>query len=268
MAARPDTAQDPGFGESSGENKGVYVYGILPGDVEVADDTPGVGDPPGQVRLVRYQDLTALVSDVDASQPLGGPQDLTAHAQLLDAAAVGMPVLPLRFGAVVDSEDAVAHELLEAHYDEFTETLSELDGLAQYVVKGRYVEDAILTEVPSEDPQAASLNDQIRGTAPDTTRGERIQLGEMINNAVDAKRQQDTRALGDALEGLITASAVRPPSHELDAVHAAFLVKVDAEKKMELAVRKLAQDWDGRISLQLNGPMAAYDFVGAPAPES
>lgn len=264
MAARSDTAQDPG----SKENRGVYVYGILPGDVEVADETQGVGDPPSQVRLVRWQDLAALVSEVDLSKPLGRPDDFRSHAELLDATAADVPILPLRFGAVVDSEDAVAHELLEAHYDEFAEALRELDGLAQYVVRGRYAEDAILREVLSEDPQAASLNDQIRGVDPDATRDERIQLGETINNAVDAKRQQDTRALGDALEGLAVASVVRPPSHELDAVHVAFLVEVDAEEKVEQAVRKLAQDWDGRIDLRLSGPMAAYDFVGSSIPES
>jgi hypothetical protein len=167
----------------------------------------------------------------------------------------------------VDSEDSVAHDLLEAHYDEFTEALRGLEGVAQYVIKGRYVEDTILREMLSENPRAARLSDQIRGTDPDATREERIQLGEMINNAVDAKRQQDTRALGDAVEGLVTASVVRPPSHELDAVHVAILVEVDAEEEMEQAVRKLAQDWDGRISLQLSGPMAAYDFVGATASE-
>jgi gas vesicle protein GvpL/GvpF len=264
MAARSDTARDSG----SRPQKAVYVYGILPGDVEVADRTRGVGDPPGQVRLVRWQDLAALVSEVDLSKPLGRPDDLRSHAELLDASAAEVPILPLRFGAVVDSEDSVAHELLETHCDEFTKALRDLEGLAQYVVRGRYVEDAILREVLSEDPQAASLNDQIRGADPDATRDARIQLGEMINNAIDAKRQQDTRALGEAMEGLVVASAVRSPSHELDAVHVAFLVEVDGEEKMEQAVRKLAQDWDGRIGLRLSGPMAAYDFVGAPIPES
>ena len=40
---------------------------------------PGVGDPPGQVRLVHSDGLAALVSEVDLSKPLGSPQDLTAH---------------------------------------------------------------------------------------------------------------------------------------------------------------------------------------------
>src|SRR5215469_6227579 len=159
----------------------VYIYGILPGDVEVQPDVPGVGTPPGEVRIVRHRDLAALVSDIDPGLPLGQPEDLIAHEELLDATAAGVPVLPLRFGAVVASDDAVAEELLGAHYDDFSEALRQLEGHAQYVVKGRYVEDAVLREVLTENPEAARLGDQIRGADENATRELRMQLGELIS---------------------------------------------------------------------------------------
>ncbi|HEX4657056.1 MAG TPA: GvpL/GvpF family gas vesicle protein, partial [Streptosporangiaceae bacterium] len=177
----------------------VYVYGILPGDIELTAQMHGVGDPPGEVRVVRCGDLAALVSEVDVSRPLGSPGDLAAHEEILDASAADAPVLPMRFGAVVASEDAVAHDLLEDHRDEFTRALEELDGLAQYVVKGRYVEQAILKEILSENKHAARLRDEIAGAEPDATRDARIQLGEIVNNAITEKRVQDTRTLGKAM---------------------------------------------------------------------
>ena len=57
------------------------------------------------------------------------------------------------------------------------------------------------------------------------------------------------------------ASAVREPSHELDAVDVAFLVAVDEEGEVERVIENLAREWDGRIEVQLLGPMAAYGFV-------
>jgi Gas vesicle synthesis protein GvpL/GvpF len=244
----------------------VYVYGILPGDIEVEPGAAGVGDPPGEVRVVRHRDLAALVSDIDPSLPLGRPEDLVAHEELLDASAADVPVLPLRFGAVVTNDDAVAEELLGPHHDEFSAALRQLEGHAEYVVKGRYVEDALLREVLSEDPQAARLGDQIRGVDPDATRELRMQLGEIISNAVEVKRQQDTRTLGDAVTGIATASVVRPPTHELDAVHTALLIESSAVKDLEQAVQRLADDWDGRVQVRVIGPMAAYDFVGTADP--
>ena len=249
------------------QQTGIYVYGILPADAKLTSEMPGVGDPPGQVRVVYSDGLAALVSEVDVTQPLGSPEDLRAHKEILDASVTELPVLPLRFGAVLASEDAVAEELLAANRDEFTAALSELDGRAEYVVKGRYIEDAVLDEVLSENKQAARLRDKIRGKNPDATRDARIQLGELINEQVTAKREEDTRVLGNAMKGHCVASIVREPTHELDAAHVAFLVDTDQEEDMERVIENLAHDWGGWIEVRLIGPMAAYDFAGSAEPE-
>jgi Gas vesicle synthesis protein GvpL/GvpF len=240
-----------------------YVYGILPGDVELGGDVTGVGDPPAPVRVVRSGGLAALVSQVDPASPLGSPEDLMAHQEMLDASAAEVPVLPMRFGAVLASEEAVATELLDAHHDDFTAALHELEGRAQYVVKGRYAEPAIMEEVLSEDQEAERLRREIRGKDPDATRGARIRLGEIVNNAISAKREADTQALLEAMADHGIASVVREPSHERDAVHVAILVGADQEKEMEKAIDGLARRWAGRVDVHLLGPMAAYDFVGA-----
>jgi hypothetical protein len=245
---------------------GVYVYGILPGDIEVEPGTPGVGDPPGEVRAVRYRELTALVSDVDLDRPLGRAEDMFAHEELLDSSAAEVAVLPLRFGAVLASEDAVTDELLGPHYDEFSAALRQLEGHAEYVVKGRYVERKVLGQVLGQNPDAAQLADQVRDADPDVTRDQRIQLGEIVNDAIEAMRQADTRALGDAVADQVTASVVRPPTHELDAVYAAFLVETGKTEALEQAVDRLAGEWQDRMELQLIGPLAAYDFVAGAAP--
>jgi Gas vesicle synthesis protein GvpL/GvpF len=240
--------------------RAVYVYGILPGDVELEPGTTGVGDPPAEVRLVRHGDLAALVSDVEPNMPLGRPDDLIAHEELLDSVAAEVPVLPVRFGAVMTGDDAVAEELLDTR-DEFTAALDQLEGHAEYIVRGRYVEEAILHEALTEDPRAARLRDQIRNADPDATRNQRIQLGEIINNAIAAKREADTRAVGDALADFAAASVVREPTHELDAVYVAFLVESRRREDLEKAVRRLARDWRDRVELRLTGPLAVYDFA-------
>lgn len=246
---------------------GVYVYGILPGDIELESRATGVGDPPSPVRLVKYRDIAALVSDVDVARPLGGPQDLVAHEDLLDASAAEVPVLPMKFGAVVASEDVVMSELLEPHYDGFRAALKQLEGYAEYVVKGHYVETAILAEILRENPAAADLAAQVTSADAGTSQDRQARLSEMIGQEIAIKREQDTQVLGDALAAQVSASVTRPPAHELDAVHAAFLIEAQAGERLELALTKLAADWAGRVELQLTGPLAAYDFVSV-APTS
>jgi len=162
-------------------NRVYYIYGLVPGDVELTADARGIGDPPGKVELVRHQGIAALVTEIDATRPLGRPEDLMAHQRLLDAASAETPVLPLRFGAVLTGLPAVSDDFLAPHDDEFAAALEELEGRAEYVVKGRYVEQAVLTEVLSENREAARLRDSIRAAGnQDATRDLRIRLGEMV----------------------------------------------------------------------------------------
>jgi hypothetical protein len=256
MAAPTGREQARELGQS-----GCYVYGIVPADVELAADVRGVGDPPGRVQLVRHGGLGALVSEVDLTGKLGTPADLRAHAQVLDGAVVEVPVLPLRFGAVMATEDAVAGELLAVYQEAFAAALKDVEGRAQYVVKGRYVEQAVLAEALAEIPEAARLGKQIRGKDPNATRHARIRLGQLINNAIIAKRNADTRALGDVVAPHCVASVAREPTHELDAVNVALLAETSRQDDLERALSDLASAWEGRIELRLLGPQAPYDFT-------
>ncbi len=257
--AGPEQARDRG-------RAGCYVYGIVPADVEPAADVRGVGDPPGRIELVRHGGLAALVSEVDLTRRLGTPDDLQAHARILDATVVEVPVLPLRFGTVMATKDAVAGDLLAVYQEAFAAALKQAEGRAQYVVKGRYVEQAVLAEVLADIPEAARLGEQIRGQDPDATRHARIRLGEIISKAIAVKRAADTRALGGVVAPHCVASVVLEPTHALDAVHVALLVQITRHDDQEQALSGLAADWDGRVGIRLLGPQAPYDFAPALVP--
>jgi len=250
-------------GPDTEQQIGVYVYGIVPADVKLNSGVHGVGDPPGEIRLVRSGDLAALVSEVDITKPLGTPEDLQVHEEILDATVADVPVLPSRFGAVLTNEEAVAAELLDAHHDEFAAALGQLEGRVQYIVRGRYAEQAILEEILSEDSRAARLRDRIRGADPDATRELRIELGEIINNTIAKKRQADTQLLLSAMKNHCVASGVRAETSELDAAYVAFLIEADQTDELDRVVQDLADRWQGRVELNVRGPMAPYDFVGS-----
>jgi len=182
------------------QRKGIFVDGILPADIEVATGIPGVGQHPGPLRDVRCDGLAALISEVDSSEGLGSPDDLRTHREILDATAAEVPVLPLRFGTILASEDAVAEDLLTAHHD----------------------------AGPGEGK---------------------------------VRREEYTRAVRQAMEGLCVASVAREPAYALDAVHVAFLVAVDQQPDVERVIEDLAREWEGLIDVRLLGPMAALSFA-------
>ncbi|WP_068158743.1 GvpL/GvpF family gas vesicle protein [Rhodococcus phenolicus] len=264
-----DTSADERTPEEQGitGSTGIYVYGIVPADVEAESDATGVGTPPSGVSVVRRGEIAALVSEVPVDRPLGTPDDLKAHADLLDGTSAVAPVLPLRFGAVLSDEDAVSEELLAAHEDEFEAALKELEGRAQFVVKARYVEKALLGEILDENADAARLREEIRDKPEDATRDARMALGEIISQTIEAKRAEDTQRVVEALEELDPMVNLRDPTHDEDAAHVAILIELSRQGDLEDIVRSLAEEWDGRAKMDLLGPMAAYDFVMKRAPE-
>lgn len=244
---------------------GCYVYGIVPGAITLCPDAAGVGPPSGrgQVYLVPHEDIAAVVSGVDRTA-ISSPSCVLAHQRLLDGIVTRHPVVPLRFGTVLSNPEAVATGLLAPAYERFRSALRSLEGCAQYLIKGRYVEEMVLREVLAENPEASSLRDQVN-SVPNAiaTRHLRIRLGEIVSSALAAKRAADTRFLGDALVACCVASNVRDPVRAGDAFSLALLVKTARQAELEQAAGQVAGGWDGRIRLRVLGPMAPYDFAQA-----
>ncbi|MFC9553932.1 GvpL/GvpF family gas vesicle protein [Rhodococcus sp. NPDC056960] len=268
MTSSEDTDTDTDTADNNDEGAravGIYVYGIVPADVQPEEDATGIHDAP--IDIVTHGDIAALVSEIDPAQRLGTPADLRAHARILDGTSRVAPVLPLRFGAVVSDRDAVINELLAEHENEFSSALEALEGCAQYLVRGRYVEEAIIREIVDENPKATSLLESLREQPEELTRDARMALGEIIGNTLAAKRETDTGTALDALAPLTDTMTVREPTHDEDAVQIAVLLEVDRQDELEQTVGDLAARWDDRVTMRLVGPMAPYDFVVAPKPE-
>jgi hypothetical protein len=241
---------------------GSYIYGIVPVGTRIPDDLaplPQEGDP--GIGLVVAGDLAAVVSDISTDRPLGTRKDLMAHEQVLNAIAQDTPVLPMRFGAVVTDDDAVADELLTPHQDYFVRALEQMKGLTEFLLRGDYDQTAVLTRIVEDNPEIQRLREQIAGLDEDASYYDRIKLGEAISNSMDRLRQQDADATLDALERFAEATVVKEPGGENGAVHVAFLVRTDHRSDFERAVDELGDAWSGRVNLRLIGPTAAFDFL-------
>jgi hypothetical protein len=239
---------------------GLFLYGIVPADVEPTETANGLGDPPQPVSTIPLHDIAALVSEVPLDQPLGRPQDLLTYQRLLDGTATVTGVLPVRFGTVLSGRDAVI-DLLRTHHDDLLAALRQLDGRVEYAVRSRYRDQTLLSEVISENAEVARLREQIANQPEEATLNLRIRLGEIVTQAVEDKRNADTRRLADALAPYAEQVVTLPPAHESDAANVAALVRFQAREAFEAAVRKLTDDWSERADARLLGPLAPYDFA-------
>jgi hypothetical protein len=249
--------------KSQQTTRGSYIYGIVPAGVRIPEGLDAIpyGDEDGQLGLVTEGRLAAVVSDVATGRALGTRRDLMAHEAVLNAIAQETPVLPMRFGAVVTDDDAVADELLGPHQDYFVRALEQLEGHQEFRLRGDYDQDAVLSRILEADPRIQQMREKIAGVDEDASYYDRIRLGEAISQAMDQLRNEDAQACVDALSKFAVATEVKEVGGENGAVHVAFLVRTDHRSDFERAVDDLGDAWSGRIDLRLIGPTAAFDFL-------
>lgn len=237
-----------------------YVYGITTAGMS-RDALASIAGMDGQVRVVEHGSLAAVVEPVDPGRRLGRRRDVLAHSQVLDSIAADRAVLPLRFGSVVTGPEAVVEELLGPHEDEFTAALAGLEGHVQLILKVRYDQDVVLTEVVQESAEIRTLRERTRRMSEEAGYYDRIRLGELVSQSLEAKRDAEREELLAALTPCAVDWVVRRSAGMDSLLELAVLVDVRRRKAFEQTAEDLARRLADRATFQLVGPMAPYDFV-------
>jgi len=239
---------------------GCYVYGVV-GSTAAAPDTLPEGVGGTAVERVALDEVAALVSDVPLERPPGRRRDVLAHSAVLDAWAQRGPVVPVRFGSVLEGRDAVVPELLGPRYDDFVALLDDLAGRGQFTVRARYHEPVVLAEVVRENPEIERLREATRDAPEEAVYPEKVRLGELVAQAMEAKRQADAATLLDLVVPHVAAHVVHEGAGVDHLLEAAFLVDDDRRNRFEDALESVAEAMHERAAVRLLGPLAPYDFV-------
>lgn len=238
-----------------------YVYGVVAADSE-PPPTPGLGDQP--VRVLKADDggVAALVSQVESGDELRlGREEVLTHSRVLSEALERGPVLPMRLGIAMESEDDVRERLLEPSAPELGEQLEHFRGKFEAGVRVVYEEAALMQEVVAGNPEVARLRTVIQGRDPDATYYERIQLGQLVAEAVERIREADAENLLSALRQVSLDQSVSPPAHERMALNAAFLLDEKRSREFDEVLEAIAQGQSGRLRFRYTGPLPPHSFV-------
>jgi len=241
----------------------LYVYGLTWAGRGSACGR-GIGD--ARVELLEHGELAAIVSSVGGSALRAKRRDLLRHSDVLQHAFAQAPVLPLRFGTVLGSSDAVVDDLLAARYEELVSLLQQFEGTSELRLRATFVEQAVLAEIVRDDKHVARLRDVTR-TASDAD-PRRIQLGEAVAGALTARRAAAADEIVQSLAKHALDLRSEEPRDALEVVRASFLVGERKVRELERAAEALAARHKRRITFDLVGPMPPHSFVALTPPGS
>lgn len=235
-----------------------YLYGVVRRDhPRKLGDRTGVGSPPTPLRMVEADELVAIVSD--APENLRAKRrDLLAHEEVLEELCTQGATLPMRFGIVGDDDEAVSREV-GRNAENYHRLLTELDGRIEVNVKAKHHEDAVLRQVLLEDDKLRSLNDRLRdhdGGSYD----ERVQFGEMVSRAVEAREARDAEAIAQQLRGKVVQER-SGPAVDGCFLNISFLLEGPDVQEFQSTVDELRTSLDWLLELRVRGPLPPYSFT-------
>lgn len=249
--------------------KAVYVYGVLASGVELEPAGGGI-EGAERMRLLRAPRAAAIVADVPDGPVQTTRANLQGHSDVLANAAQHATVLPMRFGVAFPSEKHLEKELLEERGTALESLLAEYDGKVEVTLRGWFEDpDAVLREAVASNPEIGRLRDEIRDQPEDATYYARIRLGELVANALEARRSAEERRIMERLEPLARAVSAESELPERVVLNVAFLVERDRLGDFDRAVDTIAQELAGLIRFSYAGPLALHSFASvAPRQEA
>jgi Gas vesicle synthesis protein GvpL/GvpF len=238
-----------------------YVYAVVRGALPEDFAVPGAGADPAAVRTLEGGGLTAVVSDVPEGWAAAGRADLEAHDRVLSALIPHVTVIPMRFGVVLDSDEAVRDRLLERHSAELEDLLERLNGRVQMSVKAYYVEEALLRAVLERRPDLKRRSQALEGRPAEASRDERIALGREVAAEVEEQRAHDEHTVAEPLAAVAVEARVDPPASDRQVASVQLLVEVARRPELDAVVQRLDREHGDRITFRYVGPLPPYSFA-------
>jgi hypothetical protein len=185
---------------------------------------------------------------------------MLAHARVLEAALADGAVLPMRFGTVMEPEE-IRERLLGGHRDELRAQLEQMADKVEMNVRVLYEEQPLMRELVASDRRIAELRERVRGRSEDAGYYDRIQLGELVAQALERRREQDASELLAVLSAASLGVEVAEPAHERVVLNASFLLNRDQVREFDEALEALAETRHERMRFKCVGPLPPHSFV-------
>lgn len=241
-----------------------YIYGVIPTGQSLAFGLSDLPPRPEEVRSVGCRGLGCVVSDYLgedlASLPKGElVRCLMAHQTVIERVMKDHPILPLKFGTLVEDEDEV-RLLLQHGHRIVREALAQMDGKVEMEVAATWDLKRVLAEIGQEDG-IVRLKESIACRSGREALERQIQAGRLVKGSLDRRRGDYQRRLLESLRG--AALDVQPNALVADemVVNAAFLIEREREAEFDEQVRELDEALRGEVSFRIIGPLPPYSFA-------
>jgi len=259
VAGSDSSAENAGELLASAGQDGKYVYCIIRHQAAREFGDIGIGGG-SRVYTVHHGQLAAVVSDTPIVIYDPTRENVLAHEFVNETVMREFTVIPMSFGTVFRSEEDVG-QLLRSTYDAFTDVLEKMKDKIEFGVQIRWDRDRVVESVEQDNDEIRKLKEEITRNASSSTYFARMQLGRLIERALEECAGRYVATVHEELKRVSVASRSNKVIGDRMIMNAAFLVNRSGEKTFDEAVKALSLKYEHLLVFKYTGPWPPYNFV-------
>ena len=242
-----------------------YIYGFIQAE-EKADCGPvGVGGHGEIVYGLALNGVAAVISETSDAAISSLPKKelvewLAQHQSTAEnVMKAGYSVLPMKFGAVLDSDAQVA-EMLETNRHKLGALLADIGGLFEIEVVAMWADiEQVFADIGGHK-DIVELKSRIAELPPGESLAERLSLGKLVKDRLEAKKRALQERILPAWERVARKTVRHEIRNDAVVINAAFLLDADGRDALENLVGKTDREEGGCLNFRIVGPLPPYSF--------
>jgi hypothetical protein len=240
--------------------EGRYVYGIIQSREPASFGRMGIGGSGEMVYVVTHGDIAAVVSRTSVFIFDPTRENALSHEHVIETVMKTHTIIPMSFGTVFRTDDDI-REVLRSIYPSVKDVLKQMGGKVEFGLKVTWDRDHIIEELQREHEEIHRFHQEITRKHLQSTYFARMQLGRMIDKALEERSGEYVRDIYETLRAICVASRDNKPIGDKMVLNAAFLLQREREAEFDDAVNRIARKFGERLNFKYTGPWPPYNFV-------
>ncbi|MDQ3557175.1 MAG: GvpL/GvpF family gas vesicle protein [Gemmatimonadota bacterium] len=246
--------------EALSQERGKYVYCIIKSREPREWGEIGIGEETTRVHTIHFQELAAVVSSAPIRIYDPTRENLLAHEFVNETVMREHTVIPMSFGTLFRTEDDIV-ELLKSTYHAFDDVLEKMQDKIEFGLKVLWDRERVIATIEESNEEIRQLRAEIDENAQSSTYFARMQLGRLVEAALEETGNLYVRDIHEALKPAAVASRSNKPIGDRMIMNAAFLVERDRESAFDERVKEVGRKYEGLLTFKYTGPWPPYNFV-------
>ncbi|MBZ5553937.1 MAG: GvpL/GvpF family gas vesicle protein [Acidobacteriia bacterium] len=206
--------------------------------------------------------VAAVVSNLAVERVRPERARLAAHQEVLKRLLVHTTPLPMSFGVLADSPQAI-RKMLSRNQQMLLEQLRRVEGKVEMGLRISWDVPNIFEYFVITHEELRQARDQLLGGPREPTQEDKIEVGRLFDRLLNDDRQSHLELVDEILSRRDTEVMQLNCRSEREVLNVACLVKRESTPQFEADVFEVAKHFDNNFALNYNGPWAPHNFVEA-----